>query len=91
MTRRSRRRAKKRPVTFRLVVDAQEMIVPYHPKCVTLNVPLRFTAMMSRQSLSTASASPAKALRRLKPASLTRTEIVPIFASTSAAIARQAA
>ena len=35
--------------------------------------------MMSRQSLTTASASPVKALRRLMPASLTRIEIVPIF------------
>ena len=47
--------------------------------------------MMSRQSLTTASASPVNALRRLMPASLTRIEIVPIFAATSAAIARQAA
>ena len=46
--------------------------------------------MMSCQSLTTASASPAKALRRLMPALLTRIEGRPRRLATSAAIARQA-
>src|SRR5262249_16704534 len=53
----------------------------------TLNMPLRLTAMMSCQSLITASGSAVKALRRLMPALLTRIEtwpiVAPIFAATS--------
>jgi len=48
---------------------------------VTLKVPLRLTAMMSCQSLMTASASPVNALRRLMPALLTRIETGPICSS----------
>src|SRR5262245_59610099 len=59
--------------------------------CVTLNIPLRLTAMMSCQSLTTAAGSPVKALRRLMPALLTRTQTRPTLAPTAAAKLRQAA
>src|SRR5215510_608494 len=59
--------------------------------CVTLNMPLRLTAMISCQSLTTAAGSPVKALRRLIPALLTRAEMRPTLAPTAAATLRQAA
>jgi hypothetical protein len=55
---------------------------------VTLNTPLRLTAMMSCQSLITASGSAVKALRRLMPALLTRIETWPIVAPICAATSR---
>ena len=58
--------------------------------CVTLNAPVRLTAMMSCQSLATASGSAMMALRRAMPALLTRIEIGPSLAATSPATARQA-
>ena len=48
--------------------------------CVTLNTPLRLIAMMSCQSLTTASGSAVNALRRLMPALLTRIETWPTSA-----------
>src|SRR5262249_9425229 len=53
--------------------------------CVTLNTPLRLIAMMSCQSLMTASGSAVNALRRLIPALLTRTETCPTSLATFAA------
>ena len=57
--------------------------------CVTLNTPVRLMAMMSSQSLITASAAPSMPLRRAMPALLTRIETCPTVSAIFFATATQ--
>src|SRR3954452_896075 len=57
--------------------------------CVTLKTPVRLIAMMSSQSLITASLAPSMPLRRAMPALLTRIETSPTLSATCFAIAMQ--
>src|SRR4029453_11422148 len=57
--------------------------------CVTLNTPVRLVAMMSSQSLITASAAPSMPLRRAMPALLTRIDTCPTLSAICLATAMQ--